>query len=309
MFFLPNTEHSKVAGFGLSVIDVLMATETIHLEEKNPVSRQAIQIGGVIPTALITLTRLGIPTELHTFVGKDTLGDEVLTILHNENVSLKYVIERDDIATPFACVIIHKHNGSRTIFYSTGSFSTLVNTEAALSLHRDARYLLVDGHNDILSRAFMKKANAQNTRVILDMGNPKPGIEALAHKAYGIIIPHVYWKTIHPEHPENVVKDYLEKGLSLVVATLEEKGCMVGSKEGIFHQPSFKVTAVDSNGTGDVFFGAFVYGLMKEWTLEKTAEFACAAAARSCAIFGKEDKIPHSEEEIHQFIKTHSPLR
>jgi sugar/nucleoside kinase (ribokinase family) len=87
---------------------------------------------------------------------------------------------------------------------------------------------------------------------------------------------------------------------------MEEKGCMVGTGETIFHKPSYKVTAADTNGTGDVFFGAFTYGLIRNWSLEKTAAFSCAAAARSCAIFGKEDKLPHSEAEVNEFIKTHT---
>ncbi len=299
-------QFTKVAGFGLAVIDVLMATESIVLEEKNPISRQAIQIGGVIPTALATLTRLGIPTELHTIVGKDTLGDEIATILKHERVALDNVIEDPNIETPFACVIVNKYSGARTIFYSTGSFSTLTNTNYADTLRPDCRFLLVDGHNDTLTHAFIKKAHAQNTRVLLDMGNPKPGIEALACEADAIIVPHVYWKTISPESPEKMIKEYLSKGPTLVVATMEEKGCMVGTNETIFHKPSYRVTAADTNGTGDVFFGAFTYGLIKNWSLEKTAEFACAAAARSCAIFGKEDKLPHSEEEVSEFMKTHT---
>lgn len=305
MFNLFHPRHAaKVAGFGLSVIDVLMGTESIVLEEKNPVHRQAIQIGGVIPTALTTLTRLGIATQLHTIIGKDTLGDEICTILEKEQVSLQYVQKRPDIATPFSCVIVNKHNGARTIFYTTGSFSELTDTKIAESL-TPALYLLIDGHNDTISHAFIKQAKSHGTRVLLDMGNPKPGIEALARKSYGVIIPHVYWRTISENHPEEVIKEFLTKGPQLVIATMEEKGCMVGTKEKIFHQPSYKVTAADTNGTGDVFFGAFTYGLVRGWALPKIAQFACGAAARSAAIFGKEEKIPHSEEEVNEFIRTH----
>lgn len=307
MFMFGNGNHrATVAGFGLSVVDVLMGTESIHMEEKNPVLKQGIQIGGVIPTALATLTRLGVETELHTIIGKDTLGDEICTMLRKEKVSLKNVQQLPDIATPFSCIIVNKRSGARTIFYTTGSFSSLTDVACAKSLGAGPRFLLIDGHNETISHAFVQQAKTQNMKVMLDMGNPKPGVESLSHEVYGVIIPHVYWRTISEDHPEDVVKEFLSRGPELVIATLEEKGCLVGTKEKMFRQPSYHVTAADTNGTGDVFFGAFTYGLVQNWTLEKTAVFACAAAARSCAIFGKEEKLPHSEAEINEFMLSHT---
>lgn len=47
-----------------------------------------------------------------------------------------------------------------------------------------------------------------------------------------------------------------------------------------FHQPAFAVEdTIDTTGCGDVYHGAFLTGLAKNWTLEKCAELASAVAA------------------------------
>jgi sulfofructose kinase len=301
-----QNEPLLVAGFGSAVIDVLMmATESIGLQRKNQINRQTIQIGGVIPTALVVLSRLGIKTELHSVVGPDIFGETLLSQLQNEHVGLANITKIPDMHTPMACVVIHNDNGQRTSFYTTGMFSTLTDLTLADSLNPNAQYLIADGHNFTLTREFIKHARENKIRVLLDLGNPKEGIEELASMADAIIIPKAYWGTLGGKNPEMIVKDFLTKGPELVVLTMEEKGCLVGTHEAVFHQPSYDVTAIDTNGAGDVFFGTFMYGLTKRWDLPKIAQFACAAAARSCTIFGKDQKIPNTEQDVFEFMNTH----
>jgi len=65
----PPQNSVIVSGFGSAVVDVLMmASQPIALQKKNLIEHQTIQIGGVIPTALVVLSRLGIATELHSLV-------------------------------------------------------------------------------------------------------------------------------------------------------------------------------------------------------------------------------------------------
>lgn len=80
--------------------------------------------------------------------------------------------------------------------------------------------------------------------------------------------------------------------------TLGEKGSYIAGKGKVFHQPAYKVKAIDTNGAGDVFMGGFTYGLVKHWSLEKAARFAAAAAAITCTKFGKIQAMLKSEEEI-----------
>ncbi|OGG11477.1 hypothetical protein A2Z00_02945 [Candidatus Gottesmanbacteria bacterium RBG_13_45_10] len=302
-----NVSKGKcVAGFGSAVVDVLMMTDEIILRGKNLVSHQIIQMGGVIPTALIVLSRLGIHTQLYTIIGNDMLGDNLLSILEKEGVDTNHIIKNPAMTTPFATVIIQKE--SRTIFYSTREFARQVHPEYATTLTPHAPFLLVDGHNSHMAQEFIRRAHAQKTQVLLDLGLPKPGLDQLIPIADTIIVPGAYWKTLKEKDPEHIAKDLLTRGPTTVVLTMEDRGCLVATKEVFFHQPSYRVTAVDTNGVGDVFFGAFTYGLANKWPINKTTQFATAAAALSCTKVGKDEKIPRSEKEVWDFTKNNPML-
>ncbi len=291
-----------ISGFGSLVVDVLMTGETILPEHKNLVTQQSIQVGGVIPTALIVLSRLGIATQFHSTIGNDLFGTALAEILRRESVDTRYLIQKPKKQTPFAFVIIQPSNGKRTSFYTTGTFSS----ESGKEFHHidpASSFLLVDAHNPQATKGHMEAARKIDIPVLLDLGNPKPGIDDLIPLADGVIAPQAYWKKVwtHTD-PDKIAISLRSRGPKLVVLTMEEDGCFVATESEIFHQPSYNITAIDTNGAGDVFFGSFVFGLTQQWDIKKTAMFACAAAARSCTIIGKEKKIPQSTDEVFDFI-------
>jgi sugar/nucleoside kinase (ribokinase family) len=67
-----------------------------------------------------------------------------------------------------------------------------------------------------------------------------------------------------------------------------EKGCTVKKKSDQIHIPPFPVSqVVNPTGSGDVFNGAFIYGLLQRWSLEKCAKLAAKAAAVHLGDFTK----------------------
>jgi len=293
-----------VTGFGSSVLDVLMRTKTITLYGKNAVSHQIIQIGGVIPTALVALSRLGIKTELFTIIGNDMLGTKLLSILTDEHVGVSKILQTPSMQTPLATVVLEGE--TRTIFYTTADFSKQFEPNLADSMPKEASYLLIDGHNCRMSHMFVARAHAGGTRVIMDMGTFREGLDGLISESDTIVVPGAFWKALSPREPKDIAKDFLTKGPSTVIVTMEDKGIFVATKEELFYQPSYHVTALDTNGAGDVFFGTLTYGLLQKWPMTKTTQFAAAAAALSCTKIGKIEKIPRSEEEVFAFINTHT---
>lgn len=300
-------EAPQVAGLGSIVVDVLMTAENITPNQKNPVEGQTFQIGGVIPTALVALARLGITTEFRSTVGDDLFGDTLRKMLSGEHVQTQGLATATH-QTPFAFVVAHPKSSKRTSFYTTGAFSSASGDLFSQAFDKKTTHLLIDGHNPEASQKLMMKAKQENVMVFLDIGNPKPGLEALMPLADALIVPTPYWQVKwNGTEPDRIAQELLEKGPSLVVLTMEEKGCIVAQKGNIFHQPSYAIDAIDTNGAGDVFFGTFVYGLIQQWGLPKTAKFAAAAAARSCTLVGKDAKIPRSAQEVFDFMATHTP--
>ncbi len=72
---------------------------------------------------------------------------------------------------------------------------------------------------------------------------------------------------------------------------------MLSREEGFFRLKRRRVQAVDTTGAGDVFHGAFLHAFLKTGSVETSARFANAAAARKCEGMTGRAPIP-SEEEI-----------
>ena len=71
-----------------------------------------------------------------------------------------------------------------------------------------------------------------------------------------------------------------------VVITLSAEGALISDHENTFKVPGRKVTAVDANGAGDAFAGAFLYGLNANLGLQASAELAILISSQIVSQFG-----------------------
>ena len=75
-----------------------------------------------------------------------------------------------------------------------------------------------------------------------------------------------------------------------------KEGAICLSGDGLIQSRGFKVDCVDSTGAGDVFHGAFILGLVRNWEIERILDFANAAAALNCTSIGARGGIKPVEE-------------
>ena len=61
---------------------------------------------------------------------------------------------------------------------------------------------------------------------------------------------------------------------------------------------------VDTTGAGDVFHGAFIYGLLQSWSLAENLKFAAATAALKCTQLGGQASIPNLNK-VNDFLKSY----
>jgi sugar/nucleoside kinase (ribokinase family) len=64
---------------------------------------------------------------------------------------------------------------------------------------------------------------------------------------------------------------------------------------------------LDTTGTGDVFHGAFMVGLIENWPLQKILEFSAAVAAMKCRGLGGRAPIPNKKEALEFLRKKGTP--
>jgi len=102
---------------------------------------------------------------------------------------------------------------------------------------------------------------------------------------------------------------YLEKRSKIVVIKHGEKGSVAFTKDGqVYRQPIFPANVVKSFGAGDSFAGAFIYGLLRGWSLERCLEFGSAAASIVVSSHSCSDAMP-TEAQIREVIAAHQTAK
>jgi sulfofructose kinase len=87
----------------------------------------------------------------------------------------------------------------------------------------------------------------------------------------------------------------------LVGVTMGEQGASWVDASGFQHEPAVSIRAVDTLAAGDVFHGAFAFGLTEGWEMDATIRFAAAAAAIKCTRFGGRLGAP-ARAEVEAFL-------
>jgi ribokinase len=101
--------------------------------------------------------------------------------------------------------------------------------------------------------------------------------------------------------PEAALYALRDLGPRQVVVTMGERGSIGLDQKGIFRQKAFPVNAVDTTGAGDVYHGAYIYGLIQNWDMAGCMRFASATAALNCTKIGAQAGIP-SLEAIRELL-------
>lgn len=84
------------------------------------------------------------------------------------------------------------------------------------------------------------------------------------------------------------------------MVTLGERGLIYEEEGNVKSLDSYKVKAVDTTGAGDIFHGAFAYGLLENYPLIENLKLASKTSAISVQTLGGRQSIPHKDEVLER---------
>ena len=102
---------------------------------------------------------------------------------------------------------------------------------------------------------------------------------------------------------DHVLKRLYEWTNKPLIITAGDIGSFVYNGETADLLPPLPVKTVDTTGAGDIYRGAFAYGIIQGWNLKKTARFSNIVAALQCTRLGNAAAIPTKEEIMHYHDK------
>jgi len=257
------------------------------LDEKVGMKELIEQGGGLTATALAAVGKLGGRAAMLGNVGDDSSGQKIIAALEDVAVDTTHLRVIPNTRSRFAFCIIHEATGQRSIFFDTGTAGTPGPEEIDPDLVARAGVVLIDGTSEEGGARCAEIAREQGKPVVLDAERSSAGSEALLRLATHPIVPREYAASFAASgSPLEGCRAIQRMGPHTVVATLGDQGCVAVEGDGVLRAPAFDVPVVDTTGAGDVFHGAFAYGLALGKPLADNLVFASAAAAISCRALG-----------------------
>ena len=291
-------------GFGVCPLDYLSLLKFYpRLDEKIEAKGVSIQGGGPVPTAVAALAKLGAKVCFLGKVGDDAEGRKVLENLKKEGVNADYLIVDKKSTTAKAFIWIDEKTGKRTVVLDQTKIRPTKKSELLFLDKAKIRFLHLDFREPEINIFLAKWAKKQKAKVILDMGSQRGDVEKIFPLVdYLVVSKRFAYSYTRSDDLFEALNILIKKGFKCVVMTAGEEGSVCATPDRIFHKPAFKVKVKDTTGAGDVFHGAFIFGLLKNWDLEKIIEFSNACAALKCTQLGGRAGIP-TLIEVKRFLK------
>lgn len=262
------------------------------------------QGGGMVPTALAALGRLGARAGIIGITGNDLYGRYCEKDLIRNHVDTSNLIFDQDGTTDFCIALAERKTKGRSFITRWGTRRALRREDIPVEAVKQAKYLHLCGTMNEINIHAAEIAHRYGTRVVLDADPYAEETAENLDKIDILIASQNFYRTMfqNEDYEENC-RSILARGVSDVVFTLGDRGC-VGIHEGEYFQvPAYTVNVVDTTGAGDVFHGAYIYGLLKHWKGCEIARFASAVSAIKCTRIGGRSGIPDLKT-VTEFLET-----
>jgi sulfofructose kinase len=276
---------------GSATWDTIFQVDTIPAAGIKVLPSRAVQAAsGMATAAAITIARLGGQVALWSRIGDDVTADRYLTEVQREGVNVDFVRQHEGVATPFSSIMVDQQGERAVIPFFDLKLSTdtawlpLDNVASAACVMTDMRW--VTGAAVLLAEARRLGIPAlldADTAPLLDLQTLVP---LATHVLFSEPALALY---ANQSSLAQAILDVASQGTADVVAvTLGAVGVLIWTRATNVIQSiaAPAVVAVDTLNAGDVWHGAFAWGITQNWSIDKIVRLANLAAAMKCEVFG-----------------------
>jgi adenosine kinase len=227
------------------------------------------EFGGCAGNIAYTLSRLGGEPLVLAAVGAD--GREYLQRLQSWNASTEHVRVVEDSYTAQAIIITDTDNNQITAFHPGAMQSAHLTPVPA---RKDIRVAIIapDGRDAMIQHA--EQLAAAKIPFIFDPGQGLPMFDGEELKRF---VSQATWVAVNDyearmlcDRTGETLESLSRSHLRGVIVTLGANGCELWQQGVRSPVPGVEATeVVDPTGCGDAFRGALLYGLERDWSLER----------------------------------------
>ena len=295
----PIPASFDVVGMGLNAMDYICVLPRFpEPHSKLPIQEVRLEPGGQVATALITCRRLGLSARYIGSVGSDHLGRLQIESLEQDGLETTGVRIVDGATSQLAFILLEDGIGERTILWHRDD--RLIFPPEALSKEAvvSGRILHLDGRDCQAALQAARWAKEASIPIVIDIDQIyDETTEALLSVVdYLIAAEDFALRVTDRTDPVEAARALSDRyGAAVTGITLGAAGAVFIQEGQELRSRACDIRPADTTGAGDVFHGAFIYGVLAGWDMEETIRFSHAVAAMNCMKTGARAGIPKLE--------------
>jgi sulfofructose kinase len=280
--------QTDVVGVGINATDTIIRLPHLPtIDTKIELLSDEVKAGGQVASAMVARRRWGVSARYVGKIADDAAGAFQLAEMRREGVETHWITAKG-CASQIAYILVDEPSGERTVLWKRDPRIALHPADLKREWVEGARALLVDGHDTEAASTAARWAKELKIPVIGDFDNRYPGVEVLLEL--------VDYPVTSRDFPGRLTDEasllralpmmHARFNCRLTCATVGRLGAIAWNGERFILSRGYRVNAIDTTGAGDIFHGAFLYGLLSDWDAEEILDFSCAAAALNCTAPG-----------------------
>ncbi|MDP4651978.1 MAG: adenosine kinase, partial [Haliea sp.] len=253
--------------------------------------------GGSAGNSMIPAAQFGAPTFLTCKVADD--ADGAIYVHDLETAGVAHSMAQRPQGTTGKCLVLISPDAERSMNTFLGISETLSTEQLNPAALADSEYLYIEGYlvtSDTGRAAAIRArelAEAAGVKTVLSFSDPgmveffREGMQAIIGSKLDLLFCNrdeaLCWADTK-DLP--AAMEQLKTVARHFVVTCGAQGALAWDGNSIHEIPPHRVQAVDSNGAGDMFAGAFLYAISRAEDYPTAGRFASLAAGRVVANYG-----------------------
>lgn len=258
------------------------------------------QCGGSAANTIIANAQFGGKSFYSCKVSGDAVGNFYFQNLLDNGVDSNLQTQRREQGITGKCLVLITPDAERTMNTFLGITSTFSKDEVETAALANSQYLYIEGYlvasptgkeAAVHAREIAEKYNVKTAITLSDINMVKffkQGLEEMiGPKGVDLLFCNTSEALAFTEtHDLMIARERLKQVARTFVITMGENGAMIFDGDTFIDIEPYKVKAVDSNGAGDMYAGAFLHGITHGHSYASSGKLASLAASKVVSQFG-----------------------
>lgn len=297
-------EHGIEKGLMTLVDHEQQDTLLSALEAKYEMKKQAG--GGSAGNTMYAFSNFGGEGYYACKVANDDTGDYFLEQLGHHNIDNN--VSRREEGTSGRCVVMVSPDAERTMHTYLGVSADISTAEIDFDAAKDSEYIYIEGYLVTSPSAkaaiieLKKFAEDNGVKTAMTFSDPamleyfRDEVIEVLGTGVDLLFCNEKEAKLWADTPDfNEAVEKMKTKAKQFVITRGPKGALAWDGEKLVEIAGHPVKAIDTNGAGDMFSGAYLYGITQGWDAATAGKLASKASSEVVTVFG-----PRLEAERHQ---------